>query len=352
MIRKFVAVLDAGATVDIDARDLVDPVVDVAVDAEDRRRPSRVQHSTMAMTIRPESARTAARGDLTVRSWYRGAPARRVAWGPANGPDGRGARLVPWAGAPRRPRRVRAGQQPAARCRGDRGASRPFDRRRGGTGGGAGRRRVPIAFAALDALAPGFWVGWCSFELGHAAERVVARGASTEPATVPDLVFARFDALAVIDPRGGIRVRRRRTRPRPPRPRGRGAAHRSVQVLRSRRRTGAAASTVTTTPTASPRCSTCSRAGECYQVNLTRRLTCDDAIDPIALYRALAHAHPAPHARAPAPPGARRGDAPSCRRRRSGTCGCVTATSRRGRSRAPRRPAPRCAPAARTTPRT
>ena len=37
------------------------------------------------------------------------------------------------------------------------------------------------------------------------------------------------------------------------------------------------------------------RAGECYQVNLTRRLTCDDAIDPIALYGALAHAHPAPH---------------------------------------------------------
>ena len=24
------------------------------------------------------------------------------------------------------------------------------------------------------------------------------------------------------------------------------------------------------------------RAGECYQVNLTRRLTCDDAINPIA----------------------------------------------------------------------
>ena len=65
----------------------------------------------------------------------------------------------------------------------------------------------PDAFAALDAFDPGFWVGWCSFELGHAAERVVARGASSEPATVPDLVFARFDALAVIDPRGGIRVR-------------------------------------------------------------------------------------------------------------------------------------------------
>src|SRR6476659_6587464 len=89
-------------------------------------------HTTMAMTIRPESARTAARGDLTVRSWYRGAPARRGRVGCRNGPDGRGARLVAWAGAPRRPRRVRAGQQPAARCRGDGGAPRPLDGRRGG----------------------------------------------------------------------------------------------------------------------------------------------------------------------------------------------------------------------------
>ena len=37
------------------------------------------------------------------------------------------------------------------------------------------------------------------------------------------------------------------------------------------------------------------RAGECYQVNLTRRLTCDDALDPVALYAALARSHPAPH---------------------------------------------------------
>ncbi len=37
------------------------------------------------------------------------------------------------------------------------------------------------------------------------------------------------------------------------------------------------------------------RAGECYQVNLTRRLTCDDVVDPIALYDALARSHPAPH---------------------------------------------------------
>jgi para-aminobenzoate synthetase component 1 len=37
-------------------------------------------------------------------------------------------------------------------------------------------------------------------------------------------------------------------------------------------------------------------AGECYQVNLTRRLAWDHAADAIALHRALAVANPAPHA--------------------------------------------------------
>jgi para-aminobenzoate synthetase component 1 len=37
-------------------------------------------------------------------------------------------------------------------------------------------------------------------------------------------------------------------------------------------------------------------AGECYQVNLTRRLTCDEALEPRALHAALVRANPAPHA--------------------------------------------------------
>jgi para-aminobenzoate synthetase component 1 len=150
------------------------------------------------------------------------------------------------------------------------------------------------AFAALDALAPGFWVGWCSFELGHAAERVVARRASLETATVPDLVFARFDALAVIDPRGGIRVR------------GTGPGRTLLDVAVAARAPLAACPPCPPTRWHSgldrdeyaDRVATILellRAGECYQVNLTRRLTCDDALDPVALHRALAHAHPAPH---------------------------------------------------------
>ena len=38
------------------------------------------------------------------------------------------------------------------------------------------------------------------------------------------------------------------------------------------------------------------RAGECYQVNLTRRLTSDGAADPLALFAALVRHHPAPYA--------------------------------------------------------
>jgi para-aminobenzoate synthetase component 1 len=155
-------------------------------------------------------------------------------------------------------------------------------------GAGAG------VYASLDALPPGFWVGWCAFELGHAAERVVARGASTEPASVPDAVFARFDALAVVEPRGGIRVRgdgpgrvllddaiAHHASVGTPRPMP--ATHWQSSLSRDEYtdRVGLVLDML--------------GAGECYQVNLTRRLTSPDAVDPIALYGALAHAHPAPH---------------------------------------------------------
>jgi para-aminobenzoate synthetase component 1 len=152
------------------------------------------------------------------------------------------------------------------------------------------------AFAALDGLAPGFWMGWCAFELGHAAERVVGRGASNEAAHVPDLVFARFDALAVVDDRSGIRVR------------GTGSGRALLDEAIGAHALGRSGRPDRIAPTRwcsgldrdeyADRVATVLellRAGECYQVNLTRRLTYDDALDPIALYGTLAHAHPAPH---------------------------------------------------------
>jgi para-aminobenzoate synthetase component 1 len=153
----------------------------------------------------------------------------------------------------------------------------------------------PDAFAALDRLAPGFWVGWCSFELGHAAERVAARGASLDACTVPDAVFARFDAHAVISARGAVTVHGEGP--------GRVALGRALDPL--------AACGDPVGPVASGRWRSSLdrddyearvetvlellRAGECYQVNLTRQLTCDHALDPVALYATIARSHPAPH---------------------------------------------------------
>jgi para-aminobenzoate synthetase component 1 len=153
------------------------------------------------------------------------------------------------------------------------------------------------AFTALDALSPGFWVGWCAFELGHAIERVVTRGASREPRSVPDAVFARFGAVAVVDPRGGVRVQ------------GAGAGRALLDDAAARHVAGDVASRRDPLgPTSwhtglehdefADRVNAVLdllRAGECYQVNLTRRLTHDDAIDPVALHAGLARAHPAPH---------------------------------------------------------
>jgi para-aminobenzoate synthetase component 1 len=157
---------------------------------------------------------------------------------------------------------------------------------------------------ALDTLRAGFWAGFVSFELGHALERVVARGATLDVAAVPDVAFARFDARAVIAPDGTVTIA------------GDGpgrvlleAAHRTApRVLSSPSRA----------PTTRDRDDGCDakwhssldrdqyaarvreilellRAGECYQVNLTRRLTLERALDPVALFGALAEHHPAPH---------------------------------------------------------
>jgi para-aminobenzoate synthetase component 1 len=148
------------------------------------------------------------------------------------------------------------------------------------------------AFDALDTLAPGLWIGWCAFELGHAAERLVPRGASLEPAFVPDLVFARFDAFAVVDARGDVELR------------GGARGRRVLEAAIDRRNPAGSPIPPTSWRSGLERGEHRARveavlellrAGECYQVNLTRRLTSETALDPIALHCSLARAHPAPH---------------------------------------------------------
>ena len=149
------------------------------------------------------------------------------------------------------------------------------------------------ALPALDGLEPGFWVGACSFELGHVLERVPPRSAWFAPADVPDVLVARFDALAVVAPNGAVTVR------------GEGPGRLLLETA-----SGSPGPVPRLGPSGAWR-SSLSRdefearvetvlgllhAGECYQVNLTRRLEVDGALDPVALHAALAACHPAPHA--------------------------------------------------------
>jgi para-aminobenzoate synthetase component 1 len=154
------------------------------------------------------------------------------------------------------------------------------------------------ALSALDALAPGFWVGWCAFELGHAVERVAPDSATREAPAVPDVCFARFRSAARIAPDGTVIVE------------GDGEGRRLLEA--------AAGACLDRPGDAAPRAALLSadawrsslsrrefeervdavlgllRAGECYQVNLTRRLTADVALDPVALYGEVVRRHPAP----------------------------------------------------------
>jgi para-aminobenzoate synthetase component 1 len=154
--------------------------------------------------------------------------------------------------------------------------------------------------ARLDRLAPGFWAGFLAFELGHAIERVDARGASLEAATVPDVVFARFDARAVIAPDGRVTIE------------GDGPGWSSLEgAVRAAAHEASRFEPVTVIDEGVRWHSSLARdeyearvaevlrllaAGECYQVNVTRRLMCDRALDPVRLFGVLAARHPAPHA--------------------------------------------------------
>jgi para-aminobenzoate synthetase component I len=158
------------------------------------------------------------------------------------------------------------------------------------------------AFDVLDHLASGWWAGFLTYELGRAVERVAPRprvvgaGDGRDEQALPDLVLARFPARLVVDARSG---RHEVT--------GRGPA----RDLLARAAESAIAETHAP---ASPalRCwrSSLSRdafehavvtildhiaAGDCYQVNLTRRLTCDRPADPVALLGALERRNPSPH---------------------------------------------------------
>jgi para-aminobenzoate synthetase component 1 len=155
------------------------------------------------------------------------------------------------------------------------------------------------ALDVLDRLPPGWWAGFLSYELGGAVERVERRrrpdGSEEEP-TLPELVLARFPARLVLDPASGRSELH-----------GHGEAHdllaQAVEVARA----GAGAPVSPPLPhwhssldraAFEQRVATILEhigAGDCYQVNLTRRLTCERAADPVGLFSALDRCNPSPH---------------------------------------------------------
>jgi para-aminobenzoate synthetase component 1 len=157
------------------------------------------------------------------------------------------------------------------------------------------------ALDRLDRLGGGWWAGWLAYDLGRAVERVERRRPE-DPCLaggpcLPDVSLARFDARLVVDA-GGLRLE--------------GDGPTGGVLAAAARAAGAAAGSlgIGSVGLAPFRSSLARgefetrveeivelvRAGECYQVNLTRRLTSDTAADPSALFSALVRHHPAPHA--------------------------------------------------------
>ena len=150
------------------------------------------------------------------------------------------------------------------------------------------------ALQALDRLGTGWWAGFLSYDLGRAVEQVVPR--TGIPEAVPDLVLARYDARLVLD--HTLRSSSGRL------------VGSTAATARLERLLDAAAVPAAPEPLGSPRSSLdreafeagvrtiigLIEAGDCYQVNLTRRLRWDREPDPRSLYDALLSANPAPHA--------------------------------------------------------
>jgi para-aminobenzoate synthetase component 1 len=127
------------------------------------------------------------------------------------------------------------------------------------------------AFDELDHMARGgFWVGFCSYDLGRAIEQIEAK-THDDPGALPDLAFVRYAT-----------VMRCATRPVCAEPIELGPALSSLSRAEHAAAVGAIHELL--------------RAGECYQVNLTRRLTFASAPDPFALFDVLARENPAPYA--------------------------------------------------------
>ena len=145
------------------------------------------------------------------------------------------------------------------------------------------------ALPALENLSPGWWAGFLSYDLGRAVERVDSK--ARDDLGLPDLVLARYEArLVITDHRELIGPQSARGRlerlleraPQPPPPTRLGRSRTTLDRDAFERGVRTIVGLI--------------EAGECYQVNLTRRLSWDQPADPVALQHELAVRSPAPHA--------------------------------------------------------
>ena len=146
------------------------------------------------------------------------------------------------------------------------------------------------AFDALEGLTQGWWAGFLAYDLGRCIERV-PEIAPRSP-FIPDLVLARFDARLRLEADGSVHVE------------GTGAARAELEALADgpvklldppRLGTWESSLDRICWDDAVRRILGHLRAGDCYQVNLTRRLMCDAPADPVALHRSLARGNRASH---------------------------------------------------------
>jgi para-aminobenzoate synthetase component I len=146
----------------------------------------------------------------------------------------------------------------------------------------------PDAFAVLREVdTGGFWIGYCAYDLGRAIERVRPR--TDDDLGIPDVAFARYDNRVVLHDDGRVEVH------------GDAIDLDGALLVRDAPPAGTLGR-FTSSLDRVDHAAACTRilelleAGECYQVNLTRRLVAASSPDPLDLYDALARVNPAPYA--------------------------------------------------------
>ena len=150
-------------------------------------------------------------------------------------------------------------------------------------------------FGALDGVERegGWWAGFLAYDLGRAVERVVPWAVADR--SIPDVALARFDARVrstpgadpVVEGDGPGRLRLERALWNARRSELREEPVGLEQWASSLDRVAYVDGVKSIQGLLD--------AGECYQVNLTRRLSTPRAADPRALYLALDRQNPAPH---------------------------------------------------------